>query len=50
MNLSRIRRPRNPVPPNTVAVRPLVATISQTRQFMSALLWLPRTHRIIRIV
>jgi hypothetical protein len=33
-----MRRPRNPVPPNTVTVRPFVATITQIRQFMSELL------------
>src|SRR2546429_6367426 len=33
-----MRRPRNPVPPNTVTVQPFVATITQIRQFMSELL------------
>src|SRR4029450_4852323 len=33
-----MRRPRNPVPPNTAMVRPFVATITQIRQFMSELL------------
>src|SRR6266480_53810 len=33
-----MRRPRNPVPPNTVTVRPFVVTITQIRQFMSELL------------
>src|SRR5438552_7136269 len=33
-----MRRPRNPVPPNTVMVRPFVATITQVRQFTSELL------------
>jgi hypothetical protein len=32
-----MRRPRKPVPPNTVTVRPFVATMTQTRQFMSEL-------------
>src|ERR1017187_6308419 len=29
-----MRRPRKPVPPNTVTVRPFVATMIQFRQFM----------------
>jgi hypothetical protein len=33
-----MRWPRNPVPPNTVTVRPFVTTITQIRQFMSELL------------
>ena len=32
-----MRRPRKPVPPNTVTVRPFVATMIQIRQFMSEL-------------
>jgi len=32
------RLPRNPVPPNTVTVRPFVAAMTQIRQFMSELL------------
>jgi hypothetical protein len=33
-----MRRPRKPVPPNTVTVRPFVATMIQIRQFLSWLL------------
>jgi hypothetical protein len=33
-----MRRPRKPVPPNTVTVRPLVAAMLQTCQFMSEFL------------
>jgi hypothetical protein len=33
-----MRRPRKPVPPNTVTVRPFVATTTQIRLFMSELL------------
>ena len=33
-----MRRPRKPVPPNTVTVRPFVATMIQIRQCMSELL------------
>src|SRR5437762_13698101 len=29
-----MRRPRKPVPPNTVTVRPFVTTMTQIRQFM----------------
>ena len=32
-----MRRPRNPVPPNTVTVRSFVAAMDQFRQFMSEL-------------
>jgi hypothetical protein len=30
-----MRRPRKPVPPNTVTVRPFVATMTQIGQFIS---------------
>src|SRR5262245_54499176 len=33
-----MRQPRKPVPPNTVTVRSLVATVVQVRQFVSELL------------